>query len=1593
MALTSTQINSITKLAVSMFGAAPGGYMSELVQIYMNAGYDDTAFANALASTPAFKQASYYPIYLTNEQVATKMAASYGLTGAASTQAYDYFLAGLNGGSTIGSLFVAANNFLATTQDPNFATAAATLSNKAAVAEYYTVTMAGTSTDLGVLGGAIANVTSTTDVSTDAAKAAVVANSSAAATGQTFTLTASADTGASFTGGTGNDSYNGVVAGDNATGTTINAGDNLSAGAGTDTVNISVSGAAANAGTTTSAVTFSGVEKVLVNNFQTNTTQTETDGASNIIDMSLADSSLATVGLAASSATGDTKFSNLKNMVGAEMRNGSGDLTVAYNASVVAGTTDTQNLTVSNISAGTFKANGAETIAITTELAASTLKTVSSDSLSKITVAGDKNLTVTDAITATTVDASAFTGNLTVKAGANAAQVITGGAGSDVVDMNTNLGSGDTVNGGTGTDTLKVSTAGTVAVGTALSKGALYNVSGFEVIDIASTNDAATLDMTGVTGVTNVVAAANQKTIVLDAAAADTAKNTNSVAVGFTLNGTAYTTAAADADATSGEAAALLVAKINTISGFTAAVTTEATITITSTTGEAVEFALTSGHTAEDSQAYNDVTFSNLAAGTAVDIYSADAVTASLANASGSADALSINLKTVAADKGFNKSVGTVTANNIETITLDATGMSNFKTTTVGALTGNAMATLNITGDSDVTISAFTGSTALATINGSTSTGDLSLAAAPAAKDQSIRTGSGNDTITMGAFLNNADTIDGGANSASDAAGTMGKDTLTATVTGLTATTGALNIANVERINLTNAGTAVINAAAITGAQEIAFAEDAGMTSTTLSNLAAGTAIGLGLNGTANAATALGTITASLADATGTADSLTFNLNDTTDTDTNTATLKVSGVETVNLAYSTTAAALASYTFTATDLAASKIVVSGSDSDTDNVVTLNSLNAATTTIDASAFKGKIVAATTATGAVTVSATGTIAQNITTGAGNDTITLAGNMGTTVQTVDGGAGTGDVLNVSLDNANSDFTSVSNVETINITVGGNKQAGFNNGTKDNGLNSATTVNILGGDSLSTFTVGTAAVVDKATATKVIDASAFGGAVDLTVAAGGLNSFVTIKGGASTTDTVRTTVSTAETGAKVASMTGIETLVVSSTDNNAASSALDLTNATGLVTVDAQFVTATNADKITLSNLAAGVNVKATSTKTADNLVVTLASTSGTSDSLNFELTQNAADAGVFNLDVAGIETLNITNKATNATASIQLDGVTATSGSATAVTVAGAGASTLTSMSSSITSVNASTATGALTIAAADRTSSAMTITGGEGADSIAMKNTADVLTGGAGSDTLKVSYTAILGGIQVDLSATDVITSIDGATNSAVQTGFENVDLSAYAGFGAVVTGSTGANTIVGTASADNITGGLGADNITGGAGNDQINLTETTDSQDTVVFSAVASNGADTISGFVVGSGKDVLNVSGLVTLGTHGTKAAFEKAGADSADKATVATSGITANGNGVITMEDQAAADWSDVTTVIGNALTVDAIATNNSKYVIVIDNGTDSRVYLYSDVTDGFAAGDLTLVATLSGVTTYDSTTAKFDTTNFIG
>ena len=106
--------------------------------------------------------------------------------------------------------------------------------------------------------------------------------------------------------------------------------------------------------------------------------------------------------------------------------------------------------------------------------------------------------------------------------------------------------------------------------------------------------------------------------------------------------------------------------------------------------------------------------------------------------------------------------------------------------------------------------------------------------------------------------------------------------------------------------------------------------------------------------------------------------------------------------------------------------------------------------------------------------------------------------------------------------------------------------------------------------------------------------------------------------------------------------------------------------------------------------------------------------------------------------------------------------------------------------------IASIDASGGLSGLSINAAARANTgAMTITGSDAADTIAMENTGDVLTGG--SDTLAIAKTAILVGLNVDLtSTTDQVASFNGAATTGTVLGLRMlmlVDL--VLGFGAQV----------------------------------------------------------------------------------------------------------------------------------------------------------------------------------------------------------
>jgi len=270
-------------------------------------------------------------------------------------------------------------------------------------------------------------------------------------------------------------------------------------------------------------------------------------------------------------------------------------------------------------------------------------------------------------------------------------------------------------------------------------------------------------------------------------------------------------------------------------------------------------------------------------------------------------------------------------------------------------------------------------------------------------------------------------------------------------------------------------------------------------------------------------------------------------------------------------------------------------------------------------------------------------------------------------------------------------------------------------------------------------------------------------------------------------------------------------------------------------------------------------------------------------------------------------------------------------------------------------------------------------AATYTGSDGNDTFQLKNSDDAIAAGAGTgDTLVVTKNLILGGIKVDLSKTgDQITTFNGNSNTAVQSGFENVDLSAITGsFGAELTAIKGGSTITGTANTDVITLGAGADTVS--------------------LTGIFTSAKADDISSFT--SGSDKIGLDADFTTVTTGAglaavvQAATSVTGADGADfdlTAIAATSGKDIyilkdgdDGNTVASGGLSASTDGTTLLKWLGDSSAATGItvsATTNKFYIAAQDSG---NTYLFA-VQEGATgtgntqavAGDISYVGFLNG------------------
>ena len=451
--------------------------------------------------------------------------------------------------------------------------------------------------------------------------------------------------------------------------------------------------------------------------------------------------------------------------------------------------------------------------------------------------------------------------------------------------------------------------------------------------------------------------------------------------------------------------------------------------------------------------------------------------------------------------------------------------------------------------------------------------------------------------------------------------------------------------------------------------------------------------------------------------------------------------------------------------------------------------------------------------------------------------------------------------------------------------------------------------------------------------------DASGFLGNITADFAADLHDGTVKVTGGQQATDSVTAVYTTAAT--YTPSMEGVESLVVDIDDNITVS----LAGSTGLGRVSADLATSKTG---TISDVGA-VDSRIVIAASGSTLEVVPVDATDEDNAVNVSLSAfvdaNSIVDGV-KIKTTDVETVNITALSSE---SVDLSAIIMSTATDTVtLNVLGSAASpgvlTASATAAQITTINAAGAVGFIQTGRSATT--AVDYTGSIGNDTFIMMTAADKIAGGAGtSDTLDVNYGAVLGGISVDLSASgEQISTLDGGAISGSVTGFENVDLSGYTGFGASVTAIKTGSTITGTASTDRITLGAGAD---------------------TIVVPSKTPTGADVVNSFTVGTGKDKIDVAALA-------EADFDTAGANIAST----TGFVVLGGAG-----DAVASLTADLATAELSAYDVGIAA--SEEFFFAVDDGVSTGIFFFADA-DGDAtadAGESVHIMTLVGIS--DATT----------
>jgi hypothetical protein len=313
--------------------------------------------------------------------------------------------------------------------------------------------------------------------------------------GKTYTLTTGID---NITGTANDDIINGVAA---TTGGTFNNGDQINGGAGNDVLAFTVVDPAS----VPSGVVISNVEELRITSSGTGAA-TFAQGASSSVQNLTDLGSSKDLTITGASTLGTY---TLQNSLAAHT------FTVKTLNASVTGTADSASVVLNNAGTKTAPstfllnsdgASGVETLNVKATGSASVLAALNSENstggtstLKTLNITGDQNLTINTALnfagTGGTLNATGYTGALSVALTTTQDVNITGGSGNDTFVFSTGLSTADSVDGGAGTDTVSVTNN--------VASGTLGNIKNLENLQLLTGASAASA--TSITGLQSVV--------------------------------------------------------------------------------------------------------------------------------------------------------------------------------------------------------------------------------------------------------------------------------------------------------------------------------------------------------------------------------------------------------------------------------------------------------------------------------------------------------------------------------------------------------------------------------------------------------------------------------------------------------------------------------------------------------------------------------------------------------------------------------------------------------------------------------------------------------------------------------------------------------------------------------------------------------------------------------------------------------------------------------------------------------------------------------------------------------------------------------